>query len=117
MVTPFGRFVRDKRVEQETSLRKMAQAIGLSSAYLSAIETGRKKITDQNVESIAAFLRLDQAEFNHARWLAILSQPSCKIDLRTANDEQRQLAMNVARNLNKLSHDQLNQINSWFGED
>lgn len=44
-LTEFGKVVRKARLDAEISLLQMANELDVSSAYLSGMETGRKKIT------------------------------------------------------------------------
>ena len=41
-MTPFGDKMRRLRTERKVTLRDMAEAIGVSSAYLSALEHGKR---------------------------------------------------------------------------
>lgn len=50
--TEFGKIVRKARVEAEISLLQMANELQVSSAFLSGMETGRKKITEEWVSKI-----------------------------------------------------------------
>ncbi len=43
-LTPFGRFIRKYRIDHDILLKHMADKLGLSSAFLSAIENGAKSI-------------------------------------------------------------------------
>jgi transcriptional regulator with XRE-family HTH domain len=54
-LTVFGKAVRSARIQTDSTLQQMAEALGTSPAFLSAIETGRKKIPVQWVEKIDAF--------------------------------------------------------------
>jgi transcriptional regulator with XRE-family HTH domain len=54
MVTVFGKFLRKLRVDRELTLRDMATSLGISSAYLSAMELGKRTIQPQLADKIAA---------------------------------------------------------------
>ena len=43
MLTEFGKVMRIIRINSNESMRDMAAKIGMSAAYLSAIETGKTK--------------------------------------------------------------------------
>lgn len=59
-LTPFGQKVRELRIKAKVRLNVMAEAIGYSEAYLSAVETGRKPINDELlVKTIGYFRTLD----------------------------------------------------------
>lgn len=54
-ITEFGKVVRKARLDAEVSLLQMANELDVSSAFLSGMETGRKKITDEWVGKIKSF--------------------------------------------------------------
>jgi transcriptional regulator with XRE-family HTH domain len=41
-MTPFGKRMRELRAERHVTLRQMADAVGVSAAYLSALEHGKR---------------------------------------------------------------------------
>ena len=43
-MTPFGRRMREMRHERGVTLTQMAEQIGVSAAYLSALEIGRAHV-------------------------------------------------------------------------
>jgi len=44
MITEYGKFLRKLRIDQGQILKTMAEKLGVSSAFLSAVENGKKKI-------------------------------------------------------------------------
>jgi len=54
-ITPFGKLVRSYRIQVETRTKEMADALGLTVSYLSAVETGKKNINNSFVEAVAKF--------------------------------------------------------------
>ena len=63
MEQTFGAFVRQKRMEQGLSLRRLAARLGLSPVYMSNIETDRKPAPSQeNLDKLAEELHLSKAD-------------------------------------------------------
>jgi transcriptional regulator with XRE-family HTH domain len=56
-ITEYGRVVREMREHADVSLRQMAEAIGYSPAFLSAVEIGEKGLTDELVDKVVGSLR------------------------------------------------------------
>lgn len=56
-VTEYGKVIRQMRVEVDSSLRQMADEIGYSPTYLSAVEMGEKHTTDDLIDKVIGFLR------------------------------------------------------------
>ena len=51
MLTSIGRFLRKLRIENGEILKDMAEALGVSSAFLSAVENGKKKMPESWIEN------------------------------------------------------------------
>ncbi|GEA12692.1 helix-turn-helix transcriptional regulator [Alteromonas sp. KUL49] len=54
-ITEFGKAVRKARVDTSHTLKTMASELNTSAAFLSGMETGRKKISKEWVEKINNF--------------------------------------------------------------
>ena len=57
-LTPFGRAVRDFRMERHLLLHDMSQALGLSSSELSGIEMGRRAIPTDMIGRLEKLYKL-----------------------------------------------------------
>lgn len=55
--TEFGKIVRVARIEAGVRLNEMAEALSVSPAFISGLETGRKKISDEWLKKIANYIR------------------------------------------------------------
>jgi hypothetical protein len=55
-LTPFGEAVRVMRLKHGLSLKTMASAMEISSAYLSSIEFGEKRLAQKHIDSAIQFL-------------------------------------------------------------
>ena len=53
MLTAFGKALRKIRIDRNLLLKDMADGLGCSSPFLSAIESGTKKIPDDMIERIS----------------------------------------------------------------
>jgi transcriptional regulator with XRE-family HTH domain len=116
MITEFGKQLRKNRIDKTISLRDMAQGISVSPAYLSAIETGKRNITDSFFNSVVKYFNLVGDEINYLRHLADVSQKEISIKLENSNPNQRDSAAFFARRLNELSDDDLKKINKIMGD-
>jgi len=75
MEQTFGAFVRQKRMEQGLSLRRLAARLGLSPVYMSNIETDRKPAPSrENLDKLAEELRLSKPDLELFLDLAAASQ-------------------------------------------
>lgn len=55
-LTPFGLCVRKIRLELGLTLKEMATAVSVSSAYLSSVELGEKTLNNKLLEDVIQFL-------------------------------------------------------------
>ena len=65
MVTSVGNFFRQLRINRGEILRDMAQNLGVSSAFLSAVENGKKRVPDawiSKLEKIYSLTPVQMAE-------------------------------------------------------
>ena len=69
-LTEFGKAVRKARIEINETLLSMANALGTTDAYLSGMETGRKKISDSWVTKIQTFFKKKGVEISNLQELA-----------------------------------------------
>src|SRR5713226_67048 len=80
-MTPFGARLRALRAERGMTLKTMAGALGLSPAYLSSLEHGRRgRPTHALVVAICAQLNIIWDDADELARLARLSHPRVTVD-------------------------------------
>lgn len=79
-LTEFGKVVRKARLDTNTSLLEMASDLGVSSPYLSGLETGRKKITNDWVKSIYQYFNKKGIQLNELEIAADVSNKSINLE-------------------------------------
>jgi transcriptional regulator with XRE-family HTH domain len=107
-MTPLGARMRALRDERGVSLKDMAKALRVSSAYLSALEHGRRgKPTWILLQRIIAYFNVIWDEAEELIRLAELSDPKVTIDTGGLTPEATELANRLARDIAKLERDDL----------
>ena len=107
-MTPFGAKLREMRKENQMSLKDLAQAIGVSSAYLSALEHGqRSRPSWYLIQRVIAHFNIIWDEAEELEKLAALSHPRVTIDTSQLSPSATELANRLAGNINKLSEQEL----------
>lgn len=96
-ITRFGKELRKHRIDREEKLKDMAEKLGVSAGYLSAIETGAKRAPDDLVNKVVVLLGIDQDEAQRMRRLAAESAPRVQIKLTGAGSFNRQVSAAFAR--------------------
>lgn len=115
-MTPFGKMLRQERKEKGMILAEMAQGLGISSPYLSQIETGLKPIKSSFVEKVIKFLDFNQTDAAALRRAAAQSAAAANFDSVTIDlssdlsKRDRELATNFALSFNKLKPETRDRI-------
>ena len=103
-MTPFGVKIRDWRQRKNRTLYQQAEALGVTAAYLSALETGtRGRPSAVLVDQICVWLGLIWDDAEELKRLAGLSHPKPTINARSSSAEAVYLANFLAQNIDRLS--------------
>ena len=102
-MTPFGRKVRELRAARGVTLKAMAEEIGVSAAYMSALEHGRRgRPTWMFVQGIIGYFNIIWDEAEELQRLAALSDPRVTIDTAGLSPEATELANRLAKEVGNL---------------
>jgi len=105
-MTPFGAKVRELRTKHGLTQQQQADALGVSKAYISALENGmRGKPSLLLVDQICVWLGLIWDDAEDLKALAALSHPKPVIDASRSNAEAVRLANLLAMHINQLDED------------
>jgi len=110
-MTPLGARLRELRASRGVTLKQMAAALGVSSAYLSALEHGKRgKPTWLLLQRIIHYFNVIWDEAEDLQRLAELSDPKISIDTAGLPPEATELANRLARDIGRLSPDDLGAL-------
>lgn len=110
-MTPFGLRLRDLRAERGITQRDMADALDVSSAYLSALERGQRGVpTFDLLQRIIAHLGVIWDEADELARLASLSHPRPSIDTSDLSADATELANILATNLRSMSSEEVAEL-------
>jgi transcriptional regulator with XRE-family HTH domain len=110
-VTPFGIKLRQLRAERHIRLKDMAESLGVSAAYLSALEHGRRgRPTHAMVVAICAQLGIIWDDADELMRLARLSHPRITVDTAGLSAEATELANLLAERIRKLPPDRVTRL-------
>ena len=110
MFSDFGKELRILRVEKDENINSMAKKLGISIAYLSAIESGNRPIPSDLVEKIIEKYHLSKERRELLREKEAISSKKIDIDLELVTNEQRKLVFALSRKLKNLSDEECMNI-------
>ena len=115
-MTPFGRFMRNLRTEKGLLLKDVADLLEVTSAYISALEHGKKGApSGLFISKLETALKLTQEQRTALRRAARDSTSSMQIPSK-ATPFAFETANAFARKLPNLSEQQLRKIKSIVDE-
>lgn len=107
-MTPLGAKIRELREARGISLKDMAAALNVSSAYLSALEHGRRgKPTGFLLHRMITFFNVIWDEAEELQRLAEMSDPKVTIDTGGLAPEATELTNRLAGDIGKLDVEDL----------
>jgi transcriptional regulator with XRE-family HTH domain len=110
-MTPFGDRMRKLRAERGLTLKEMADAIGVSSAYLSALEHGKRGRPGWHlIQRILTFFNIIWDDAEEVVRLARISHPRITIDTSGLNPKATELANRLADDIGRLDASALDEL-------
>ena len=110
-MTPLGQKIRAFRAERGLTLTRMAAALGVSAAYLSALEHGKRGVPRSGfLELVNACLNLGSDEAEELRRLAGISDPRVVLDTAGLSPKATELANLLAENIEEMDEDTLDWV-------
>jgi transcriptional regulator with XRE-family HTH domain len=103
-VTPFGARLRALRLARGVTLKQLAEALQISSAYLSALEHGKRGVPSAGlVHQVNEYFGLIWDEADELSRLARLSNPRVTVNTAGLTPEQTALANRLAQAIDRLT--------------
>lgn len=110
-MTPFGERMRKLRAERNVTLKDMAEAIGVSSAYLSALEHGKRGRPGWHLlQRIISYFNIIWDEAEDVVKLARISHPRVVIDTSGLEPQATELANRLADEISDLDVKELAEL-------
>ena len=114
-MTPFGEKMRKLRADRGITLKQMSSAIGVSSAYLSALEHGKRGRPGWHlIQRVIAYFNIIWDEAEEVARLARISHPRITIDTSGLNPLATELANRLADDISKLEPQTLTELLSML---
>lgn len=107
-LTPFGKALRKLRIDRSLLLADMAEELGVSAAFLSGIETGKKSIPGNLITKLVQAYSLDDKEMNALQDEADASART--VTLRPGSIEQSRFMTALARRFDELDESEFARL-------
>lgn len=102
-MTPFGEKLRRLRREKGVSQKEMAASIGVSAAYLSAMEHGHRGVPNwAMVQKIIGYFNVIWDDAEELQRLAEASHPRAVVDTSGLSPKATELANLLSENIGRL---------------
>lgn len=116
-MTPFGEHLRKLRGDRNITQKQMAEAIGVSAAYLSALENGKRgKPPWVMVQRLAGYLNIIWDEAEKLQQIAAMSDPRVIVDTSNLSSTATLAANIIAANIDRIDEETLNQLIAFISE-
>lgn len=110
-MTPFGERVRDLREARGVTQKQMAEALGVSAAYLSALEHGKRGAPSWVLlQKIVGYFNIIWDEAEDLQRLAESSHPRVVIDTAGLSANATLLANRLAMGIDRLAEEDLQSL-------
>lgn len=110
-MTPFGRRLRHLRGLRGVTQKQMASAIGVSAAYLSALEHGRRGVPSWSmIQKIIGYFNVIWDEADELESLAFNSDPRAVIDTSGLSPRATELSNLLAASISELDETDLDAL-------
>ncbi|MCG9095323.1 helix-turn-helix domain-containing protein [Laribacter hongkongensis] len=112
-LTPLGLCVRQLRLELGLTLKTVAAVLGVSSAYLSAVELGDKQLTNKLADQILAYFApmISKEKFNELQGACAASLDV--VPISSLESEEKILVAAFARRLSE-GHGVPDDVLNWL---
>ncbi|MBP3644812.1 MAG: helix-turn-helix domain-containing protein [Clostridia bacterium] len=107
-----GKFLRKLRIEQGEVLFDMAQKLGVSSAFLSAVENDKRSAPASWIDVLAKEYQLCDAQLTELSEAIGDSVKQIRMDVGNMSSSKRNCALAFARHFDDFSDDEIERLMS-----
>lgn len=108
--TEFGEFFRILRIKNHEVLADAKEFLGVSTAFISSVECGKKTIPNDWFGKIAEHYSLSEKDKMKLKEAIDNSKKSIRIDLAAATNLQKQVALQFQRSFDEDDEETLKEI-------
>lgn len=117
MATAFSNVMKEVRSNEGESLRTMAKRLGISAAFLSAIEVGKKTIPLDYADKITEEYKLSKEMHDKIKDAIFDTNDMIKLGLNDLNDEQKDVSLLFARKITNADPELIKKLKEALEND
>lgn len=110
MLNNFGKFCRKIRIDNNELLYDMAGKLGVSCAFLSKVENGKKKPPSEWRDRLIYEYSLEEREIKELDRCIFEAQNYDSIDISKWNDTDRKMMLSFARKFEGIDKEKLKEL-------
>ena len=111
MLTEFGKNLRMMRIAHgNKTLGDLGEMLGVSAAFISAVETGKKSVPPSFINQLQAMLGLSVDEIRSLELAAAKQAKEVSMGLHDRSDRARELAVAFARRFENMSDAEVEKV-------
>lgn len=117
MITDLGRFLRKLRIDRGEILKDMADRLGVSVSFLSAVENGKKRMPSAWNTRLCELYRLTPEQMRIFTTAIAETEESLEMDFYGVAAGKRELAVSFARKFSDFDEGQIEAIKKILQEE
>lgn len=114
--TEFGEYFRILRIKHHEVLADAKEFLGVSTAFISSVECGKKNVPDDWVGKIAIHYDLSDKEIGELERAIAKSKKTLKIDLSAASILKKSVALQFQRSFQDADDETMRKIQELLEE-
>ena len=108
--TKFGEELKVLRTRRHQTLQNIADVLGVSKPFLSAVEAGKKRIPDKWIDILCDHYNLKPYYREQLQLAANMSRSQIKINLNGSENYKREVALQFQDHFNSIDESAAEQI-------
>ena len=113
-VTSLGKRLRKIRIDNDEITLNMAEKLGISISYLSAIEHGKRNIPNDFIQKLFDKYQLSEEMKTLIQKDVVDYSGEMKLIMSQMNEQQQELSLLYARKINKLNDKQIKKMRRFL---
>lgn len=115
--TKFGKIVRKEMIDHDENLLSIAQLLGVTTSFVSAVLTGGKSVPDNWVNELSKHYGLIGSKYDDFYNAYCEDKKNIRIDVENVPLIQKKLALQFQRKLPELDEEEIQSIFNILKED